>query len=470
MSGSTPKKPVLNREKKKSSDSPSVSDFCRLCKCSFKTIYGNFPSKSVPGEPTQKASYISTENIYNVSCRRGEERPSLSSILEKLGFSVQQSDSLSSRVCRKCAIKVRNAEPSICFIRQELNRPHQLFEQQLQEGESDQDKENNDRFKRMSKSPHGSQQPKSLKTSEEMGEGRKRRPAFGARRSLAMEPEIKDKVENVREDFLSEEMFINELTTLESEESGKPKASVKVIVSDSRLTVRTPHSSIAASMIKNIAQRKWQQVVNMLFKVEEARCHLQDAIRKAVNQEFKWFCSSNSTLAMKSPEQLVKFTNKSLLDETSQKCPIYYSCVLGTVGLIGKKKEMDWKTVNATAAATAVLAKKRNAQMSAFAYRISSILLHSGAKTTDFTRLNRLGICMSHKETVKKQTEMGENYDEKVLLWKEEVEKEKACTSATVCEQAAEPISCNSSIAMQVEGPEQSPASYKRYRYVEDGL
>ena len=217
-------------------------------------------------------------------------------------------------------------------------------------------------------------------------------------------------------------------------------------------------------MIKNIMQQKWQQVDNMLFKVEEARSHLQDAIRKAVNREFKWFCTSISTLAMKSQEQLVKFTNKSLLDETSQKCPIYYSCVLGTVGLLGKKKEMDWKTVNETAAATAVMAKKRIAQMSA--YRISSILLHSGAKTTDFTRLNRLGICMSHKETVKKQAEMCENYDGKVLLWKE-VEKEKACTSATVCEQAAEPISCNSSIAIQVEDPEQSPASFKHYSYVE---
>ena len=121
MSGSTPKK----RENKSPS---SVSDFCRLCKCSFKTIYGNFPSKNISGELSgerqPKTSYISTENIFNVSCRKGEERPSLNSILERLGFSVLRIDTLSSRGFRKCAIKVRNAEPSICFIRQELNRPH----------------------------------------------------------------------------------------------------------------------------------------------------------------------------------------------------------------------------------------------------------------------------------------------------------------------------------------------------------
>ena len=232
MSGSTPKKPVLNGEKKRCSDNPSVSDFCRLYKCAFKTIYGNFPSKSIPVNLTQNTSYISMENIYNVSCRRGEERPSLSSILKKLGFSVQQSDSLSSRVCRKCAIKVRNAEPSICFIREELNRPHRLFEQKPQERKSDQDKENNDgeeRFKRMSKSPHGSQKQKLFKTSEEHEKSRKKLPAFGARRSLAMEPEMNDNVKNVREDFLSDEMFRNKLTTSESDVNVKPKASVKVI-------------------------------------------------------------------------------------------------------------------------------------------------------------------------------------------------------------------------------------------------
>ena len=123
---------------------------------------GIFPWKNnsgeLSGERQPKTSYISTENIFYVSCRKGEERPSLNSILERLGFSVLRIDiKLSSRGFRKCAIKVRNAEPSICFIRQELNRPHHFFEQKWQEGKSCKDKENYDteeRFKRMSKSPH----------------------------------------------------------------------------------------------------------------------------------------------------------------------------------------------------------------------------------------------------------------------------------------------------------------------------
>ena len=97
---------------------------------------------------------------------------------------------------------------------------HQLFERKPQEGKSEQDKENDDgeeRFKRMSKSPQGSQKPKLSKNSKENEKSRKKRPAFGAQRSLAIKPEMKDKVKNVREDFLSDEMFRNELTTLESD-------------------------------------------------------------------------------------------------------------------------------------------------------------------------------------------------------------------------------------------------------------
>ena len=65
-----------------------------------------------------------------------------------------------------------------------------------------------------------------------------------------------------------------------------------------------------------------------------------------------------------------------------------------------------------------MVAKRRNKRMSAFAYRVSSILMHSGAKEADFTRLNRLGLCMSHKETLVKQKELGKQYDEKVKSWR----------------------------------------------------
>ena len=116
-----------------------------------KTSLASFPENDSPRH------HISAQKIFFVSCRKGEERPSLNSILERLGFSVLQIDTLSSRGFRKGAIKVRNVKPLICFIRQELNRPHHFFEQKQQVGKSCKDKENyntEERFKRMSKSPH----------------------------------------------------------------------------------------------------------------------------------------------------------------------------------------------------------------------------------------------------------------------------------------------------------------------------
>ena len=82
----------LTGRRKKSSKQPSASDFYRLCKCSFKTIYGNFPWKNIPGELSgklqSKTSNINPENIFlkKVSCRRGEERPSVNCNLKDLNF------------------------------------------------------------------------------------------------------------------------------------------------------------------------------------------------------------------------------------------------------------------------------------------------------------------------------------------------------------------------------------------------
>ena len=67
--------------------------------------------------------------------------------------------------------------------------------------------------------------------------------------------------------------------------------------------------------------------------------------------------------------------------------------------------------------------------MSALAYRISVILLHSGAKSQDFTRLNRLGISMSHKSTIAKQKETAKKHDSLVLTWKNKIETAKRCES-----------------------------------------
>ena len=45
-----------------------------------------------------------------------------------------------------------------------------------------------------------------------------------------------------------------------------------------------------------------------------------------------------------------------------------------------------------------------------------------GAKADDFTRLNRLGISISHKQVIWDQTEIGKGHNGKLLVWKKAIE------------------------------------------------
>ena len=85
--------------------------------------------------------------------------------------------------------------------------------------------------------------------------------------------------------------------------------------------------------------------------------------------------------------------------------------------------------------ATSVLARCRNAEMSAIAYRISTIFFHSGVE--DIIRLNRLGVCMSHSRMLNLQRQMGKFFDAKVLIWKNDAEKKLSAL------RFLEDLSCN---------------------------
>jgi len=223
---------------------------------------------------------------------------------------------------------------------------------------------------------------------------------------------------------------IGELTSLDHEDNRKIE--YNVLEKDpnekhpnSSVKDRTPKDPACASLIKDVVKRNWKTATNiLLFKIKETKPYIQQVLRKVVGKEFFDLCKvGKSILRKKTPKELVEFSNQNLAKEVSKECPLWNSCLVGACGisLNEEGKASETKDINAIAAATAVVAKHRNNQMSAFAYRISSILMHSGAKEADFTCLNRLGLCMSHKETLVKQREMGRHHDEKVKSRKENV-------------------------------------------------
>ena len=104
----TPKKAA------KPAENLNCSDACRLCDINFKISRGDFGGKN---------KYISTENLFKIPQRAGVGKIPLADLLKKhLDVEVLPQDGKSSRVCAKCALKIRNASTLIEFITTALNR------------------------------------------------------------------------------------------------------------------------------------------------------------------------------------------------------------------------------------------------------------------------------------------------------------------------------------------------------------
>ena len=127
----TPKKLASTAKKE-----PCAGECYRLCKYDFKV---------------QSGRHISTENLFKIPGKKGVEKRPLEKLLsEDLGLSVVSTPQYSSRVCSKCALKIRNAVGLFRFLKENLN-PQQPVAVAVAEVESQQEQQT--RWKRMSKYP-----------------------------------------------------------------------------------------------------------------------------------------------------------------------------------------------------------------------------------------------------------------------------------------------------------------------------
>jgi hypothetical protein len=402
-----------------------VSDFCRLCKTNFKTQLGNFSKQ------------ISTENIYNISKKSEAEGTSLNDLIVKI-LEIQQENSevLSSRVCSKCALKIRNAAKLYSFVRSNVNVPHADVDAVTSEptvppavvrikrlyhspGEGKKKRKNSTKESPLTKC-HDDQPLAPRKNLEDQ-----RVTARTVQRSLSLSFHR----DNDNNDSHKENYDPFPLANIQVEQTVRSKELEVDVYVNYPAGVRVTHidDATASRVIKNIALNNWKAAVNIMFKNPDCKVHLQQAIRSSISSEFKEYChSDNSVLKYSSPSELASFSNNLVHVESSVFCPLWTSAVEGALGVSqGDKKKI--KATNVFALCTGSAARFRNNRMSAYAHRVSTILLHSGAKSRDFMRLNRLGISMSHSESIKKQKEMGKSHDIKVLMWKNEAELNKKC-------------------------------------------
>ena len=357
---------VMENETPKKSASASrenPKEECRFCKTKLVIRYG-------------KTAYISTENIFAVSNRkeydkpefRGLENKTSSQLCAELGFSVAKSDKSSDRICKPCG---RNLRSTYCFYKrlksvEENDRANaEASDKKTAETERGANEgkcsDVPSRFKR--------QLPTTI-SPDRCAASKAAKRSSGAKKSLAFGQE--------KENFGNVDAHLNVEGLLD-----KPTTQVKTVIvyPNGNVECRSSFSQESASIIINISKRNWKTVANTIFKHEEIKAELLGSITKAVDGEFTDYCkdSRKSILLAKSPAEVGQFSNAKFLEECAVSCPFWTTSLKGANG-VKRKSDETLKIANSMALSIAAAARARNHKMSPLAYRISTILFHSGTK------------------------------------------------------------------------------------------
>ena len=113
------------------------------------------------------------------------------------------------------------------------------------------------------------------------------------------------------------------------------------------------------------------------------------------------------------------------MEEVQVFCPFWYTVLLGVMQIGTKENIMtDISEINTAALATSSLIRVKNQTASAYHYRISTILFHSGTKHDNIVRFNRLGLiaCMSEQSIIDLQNKMNKQLRSKTKFWKKSIE------------------------------------------------
>lgn len=323
------------------------------------------------------------------------------------GISVVKHENMSDRVCFTCGRKVRDYCSMSTLLLKSINAARKSSEDETEE-----------RSKRqipttLEHSPTIRKQPKpSAEAKENVKKQRNVKKSLFSeetsdRQGVGCEVNVSS-VFNIHDDLLKADEKANTV-------------SVVIKSSTGNVVVRHVKDAKAKSIVRNIACKNWKTAAFAIIKCESLTDELLNALNKQVSTEFKNFSKLDSILKGRTPEELAAYSNRLFLEKVRIHLPVWNACVRGSVG--AKTSEKVEKQSHAIALARSVLARCRNPEMSALAYRISAILFHSGANYEDIVRLNRLGVCMSPSRMVNLQRQMGKSFDAKVLLWKNDAEK-----------------------------------------------
>lgn len=401
-------KPKTNRGRRRSENSPN--QFCRICKKTLILTYG----------PQQNCKHAAYCNLFKPSTRKDDFGVIIADSLKETGILIPNSPQLSSVVCHPCARKLKNLSETYKTVVQSIRIS--------EDPPSDQDA-----VKRKAAStltPERS--PTNRKTRRIQSPQSKtcNSPSRNRRKSLFSVEDNSDSKEQDIENVLLSKLNVDDLDTSKCSQ-------VKIVLAypSGNVIVKSNFDTELKSIITNICLSRWNTVIRALFAHSILNAELLNFLELKSEQEIKRYAKTESCLKSTSPDQLASFSNKILCKELEVNCPVYNAVVRGACGYsTTSQEEMPAnytyeKTSNAVALATSALTRVQNPSMSAVAYRISTILFHSGVSNKDLTRLNHLGVCMSPQSVISMHEKMGENFDYKVLHWKKTIEENSCAIS-----------------------------------------
>ena len=193
------------------------------------------------------------------------------------------------------------------------------------------------------------------------------------------------------------------------------RVKVLILSPNGDIKVTTPQDKITIGIVKNRALKNWKAATNAFISHKDALPELLEALNRNVNREFKEFCKSDTILKGRKPDELVAFSNKLLAKEVEVYLPFWNACVRGSCG---EKINCGKDAMNAVALTTATVARQIIKDLSAFHYRVSTVLCHSGVSFDGAALLIKLGIYMSPQRMINLQREMVKEHDAKLQVWK----------------------------------------------------
>jgi len=377
---------------------PTPNNFCRICKLSLTAKYGSL------------VQHLSSQNMFKPSQRKDSYGIILSDLCGEIQIMVKSDSNLSVKVCNTCSRKVQRVYQLYQEVKTKINEPHINYEAVTPASPASVLQANNN--KRQLLTPDRGDGPGDRKSSrvESM-------PSRSKKRLFNTNEMSSEKEQTYDDGNVLSKLNVDGLKTCEGRSASKMK--VLIVHPNGDVVVRNPTNEKTVQIIRNLCLSNWTAVANGIFDHQDKdfQEELSNALKRKVNKEFKAFSKSNSALKATAPDELASFSNKLVVVESKLFCPLWYSCMSGAAGKRGN--------VNHLALMTAFAARVRNPKMSAVAFRISNLLVHSGAKFQDIMRLSILGICMTPKSTVRLQERMGVDFDAKVLKWKSEIEENK---------------------------------------------